>query len=80
MNSKRMKKIDKLTNLYEQIDIYNKRQINLLKEDKKPIYYSNYREKIEKKRPKSTINRNKHKLWIPKRINLLKDVHLLLTR
>ena len=66
MNSKRMKKIDKLTNLYEQIDIYNKRQINLLKEDKKPIYYSNYREKIEKKRPKSTINRNKHKLWIPK--------------
>ena len=47
MNSKRMKKIDKLTNLYEQIDIYNKRQINLLKEDKKPIYYSNYREKIE---------------------------------
>ena len=65
-NSKRMKKIDKLSNLYEQIHRFNYKQSHFLKENKNKRYYNCYREKMDKGRPKSTNNRNRRILWIPK--------------
>lgn len=65
-NSKRMKKIDKLSNLYEEIHGYIRNQSHFLKENKKKRYYNCFREKIEKERPKSTNNRYRRILWIPK--------------
>lgn len=65
-NSNRMKKIDKLSNLYKQINAFMKKDLKILKKDKNRRFYSSYREKIDKKRPKSTNNKNKHILWISK--------------
>jgi hypothetical protein len=61
-----MKKIDKLSNLYEEIHGYIRNQSHFLKENKKKRYYNCFREKIEKERPKSTNNRYRRILWIPK--------------
>ena len=65
-NSKRIKKFEKLSNLYERINGFIRKEYIARRENKKRRYYSSYREKIDNTRPKSTINRSKYILWIPK--------------
>ena len=61
------KKLDKLSNLYEQIVNFNKKEFFLLKENDQKKKFCHIREKYDySKRPKSTTYRYKNNLWIPK--------------
>ena len=61
------KKLDKLSNLYEQIVNFNKKEFFLLKDSERRKNLNYIREKFDySKRPKSTTYRNKNILWMPK--------------